>query len=389
MRVLYLDWPCYGTEDTINALNEMGHEVIRFSHSDYNHMESPAFLQAFDKFVGDTAYDFCFSYNYFPLLSNACNAHNIKYVSVTYDSPYVFLYSPTILNPVNYVFVFDSKECDTLRAGGLSNIYYIPLPVHACSNPELLRSGKKAQQFSSEISFVGSLYNETHNLFERLNGISDYTRGYLMGIMNAQLQIQGYNFLEEVLTDEILEDINKVIPYDRIRNGAEPPEYLYANYFLARKLTSMERTQLLSLAAQLAPLDLYTWNKDAMIPQAKNRGSVDYKKEMPYVFANSKINLNITLRSIKTGVPLRALDIMASGGFLLSSFQSDFLEYLIPDEDFVYFESKEDFVNKIHFYLTHEEIRKEIAMNGYEKVKEFYNHFRFFERIFEVVFPFN
>ena len=38
------------------------------------------------------------------------------------------------------------------------------------------------------------------------------------------------------------------------------------------------------------------------------------------MFANSKVNLNITLRNIKTGIPLRALDIMGAGGFLLTNY---------------------------------------------------------------------
>ena len=45
---------------------------------------------------------------------------------------------------------------------------------------------------------------------------------------------------------------------------------------------------------------------------------------MPLVFQNSKINLNITLRSIKNGIPLRAIDIMGAGGFLLTNYQNDF-----------------------------------------------------------------
>ena len=47
---------------------------------------------------------------------------------------------------------------------------------------------------SAEVSFVGSLYNEDHNLFDRLNGISDYTRGYLESIMNAQRRYMATSF---------------------------------------------------------------------------------------------------------------------------------------------------------------------------------------------------
>ena len=89
---------------------------------------------------------------------------------------------------------------------------------------------------------------------------------------------------------------------------------------------------------------------------------------MPLVFKRSKINLNITLRGIRSGVPLRAFDIMGAGGFLLSNFQADYLDMFVPGEDFVYYESKEDLLQKIDYYLTHEEERAAIARNGHDKV---------------------
>ena len=89
---------------------------------------------------------------------------------------------------------------------------------------------------------------------------------------------------------------------------------------------------------------------------------------MPLVFKQSRINLNISLRSIKSGIPLRAFDIMGSGGFLLSNYQEDFLENFTPGVDFEYYESEEDLLRKIDYYLTHEEERIAIAKNGHDKV---------------------
>ena len=72
---------------------------------------------------------------------------------------------------------------------------------------------------------------------------------------------------------------------------------------------------------------------------------------------------------MKGGVPLRAIDIMGCGGFLLSNFQSGFLDYFVPGEDFVYFENKEDLLYKIDYYLEHEEERQAIARSGHHKVR--------------------
>lgn len=65
----------------------------------------------------------------------------------------------------------------------------------------------------------------------------------------------------------------------------------------------------------------------------KKRGYIDYMKEMPVMFANSKVNLNITLRNIRTGIPLRALDIMGAGGFLLTNYCYELSEYMNDGDD--------------------------------------------------------
>ena len=386
MQILFIDWSCYGKQNAITALQEIGHTVCSFSHSDYNHIESSCFEQAFEQFVGNTYYDLCFSFNYFPLVSNACQKMNLKYISVTYDSPYVFLYSPTILNKVNYAFTFDKLECLSLRNGGITNVYYTPLPANTLQATSFSHTPEQKRRLQAEVSFVGSLYTEKHNLFDKLTNVSDYTRGYLEGMMQAQLKVHGYNFLEEALSDDILADLNKVIPFEGIRSGAETPRYLYTNYFLCRRLTAMERQQTLSAVASHTNLKLYTWTNDSSIPNANYMGPVNYQSEMPYLFANSKINLNITLRSIKSGIPLRALDIMGAGGFLLTNFQEDFLDFFVPGEDFIYYESTEDLIDKIHYLLEHDNERLEIAQNGYEKVKANHTYIVFFENIFSIVF---
>ena len=105
---------------------------------------------------------------------------------------------------------------------------------------------------------------------------------------------------------------------------------------------------------------------------------------MPYVFKCSKINLNITLRSIKNGIPLRCMDIMGAGGFLMTNFQADLLNHFVPYVDFVYFESKDDLIRKCDYYLKHEDERIKIAANGHKKVLQLHNYRTRLNEIFSV-----
>nr|MCR5421884.1 glycosyltransferase [Lachnospiraceae bacterium] len=101
-----------------------------------------------------------------------------------------------------------------------------------------------------------------------------------------------------------------------------------------------------------------------------NHGFVGPDKIAPFVYNKAKININITLRSIHTGIPLRAFEIMGSGGFLLSNYQSDFADCYIYGEDYVSYESMEDMLCKIEYYLQHDKERAEIADNGLRRTME-------------------
>lgn len=150
----------------------------------------------------------------------------------------------------------------------------------------------------------------------------------------------------------------------------ETAEWMFANYFLARKVTAMERRELLETLSGRFCVKLFTPEETPFLPKVHNLGKIDYYEDMPYAFKCARINLNISLRSIHTGMPLRALDIMGCGGFLITNYQSDFEEYFTAGEDYVYYDGKENLLELVEYYLEHEQEREQIAQNGYRKVKE-------------------
>ncbi len=386
MNVLYLDWPCFKGEDLCYTLTNHFHfQVIRFSHPDYRERMSEDFISAFHEMLLKQPIDFCISYNFYPLLAEAAHTHGIKYLSLVYDCPLVKLYSYRITYPTNYVFLFDYTLYQKLKNGGIPTVYYSTLPVNAEMIRLLLDESYDKERFRSEISFVGSLYNEEHNIFDRMyDRLDDYTKGYLDSIMRSQLQIQGYNFIEEVLSKPIVDALLQAEPYQNNPDGVETLENIFADYYINRKLTSMERIDLLTAVADQFPLKLFTLDPNATIQKANNLGPVDYYMEMPYIFHDSRINLNITLRSIRSGIPLRCMDIMGCGGFLLTNYQSDFLMHFTPDEDFVYYEGKDDLLQKIDYYLSHDEKRAAIAESGYDKVRREHNFETILSNMFEI-----
>ncbi|MBQ7506239.1 MAG: glycosyltransferase [Lachnospiraceae bacterium] len=385
MNVLYLDWPCFGVVDCMLTLEKtFSCRLTKFSHKDYLERESPDFDRAFDAAAKERRFDFAFSYNFYPLFAEGCHRHSIPYISIVYDSPFVKLYSRRLLYPTNHVYLFDNAVCQELRARGIETVHYTVLPVNSDVIRTMLKKPYDRKRTMAEVSFVGALYNEEYNLFDQLNGkLEPYMRGFLSGIMEAQLLVSGYSFIEELLTDEVVEKLEKAEPVEAYPDGMESKAYGYANYYIARKLTAMERERLLTKVGERFPLKLFTLDPDARIPGAVNMGITDYYNEMPYVFHNSRINLNISLRSIKSGIPLRCMDIFGAGGFLLSNYQADLAEAFVPGEEFVYFEDAEDLIRKIDYFLSHESERARIAENGHRKAKEKYSFEKVFRRILE------
>ncbi len=370
MKILFLDSPAFAKLDMLEAFLECGVSYSLFFHEAYNERQNSSYDQAFDEAVSKERFDFVFSFNYFPILSNCCKRHNIKYVAYVYDSPLVSLYSCTLINPCNYVFLFDKTTYLFFKNAGIPNVYYLPLAANVKRLRSLTAPLKLTERLCSDVSFVGSLYNEDHNLFERLTNLSDYTKGYLDAIMSAQQKIYGSFFLEELLHPNILNDLQASVPYSPMSDGTESAAYVYANYFLARKITSNERISLLDNISGQFQLKLFSHIPAPQIPNAEFMGTVDYYDVMPLVFKNSKINLNISLKSIYSGIPLRCMDIMGAGGFLLTNYQADFLDCFLPEEDFVFYESEYDCLKKIKYYLSHEDRRIQIIENAAGKMKE-------------------
>lgn len=367
MKLLFLDSPSYGKLDIISVFKDLGHTVVLFNHDELYEYNSIAFNHYFDDFVANQSFDFAFSFNFFPSISNGCQRNGMKYISFVYDCPQVALYSYTIINPCNYVFLFDKALYLELKQEGIETVYYLPLCVNAKRLSSIQTSESSSAHYRSDVSFVGSLYNEEHNLFDRMTTLSEHTAGYLAGIMEAQLKINGYFFIQELLTPEILADMKQAQTYITRPDGTESDAYIYAHYFIARKLTAMERERILNAVSSHFKTKLYTYHPTPLLSNCQNMGVVDYYSEMPHVFRNSKINLNITLRSIRSGIPLRAFDILGAGGFLLSNYQEDFMDCFVPGEDFDFYDGEADLLAKIDYYLSHEKERIAIAENAFHK----------------------
>lgn len=386
MKVLCIDYNMYGKADIIQAFRILGNEVDSTEIPMLHGEKTEKTRSELSDLMGKKHYDIVFTSNYYPIVSDLCEIYKSKYISWTYDSPRISLYDRSILNKCNYAFVFDSYECNALRNKGVKTVFYMPLGI----NPERINaikvSDKDRELYTSDIGMVASLYNEKHNLYDRMyDKLDDYTKGYLESTLNVQKNLFGTFILEEAICDEkILSSMYKAMPYVLSKDSIASLTYIYAYYFLARKTAYLQRIEYIKAISSMYEMKVYSPGDLSKISTVKHMGTVDYETDMYKVFQLSKINLNITLPSIHTGIPLRAMDIMGAGGFLLTNYQADFDVFFEPGVDYVYYTSLKEALDLIDYYLNHEDERNTISQNAKNKMEQCFTYTKLIEQMIEI-----
>lgn len=365
-EVVLIDWECNSQGDLQEALEANQLEVVTIKWIPGDYVNNPTFEQVLKETLNNCSCLFVVSFNYFPVVSQICEERKIKYVSWVYDCPHLTLYSKTVFFRCNYLFLFDSVLYKEFKSYGLKHVYYLPLAVNTKRLQALFQG--KTFQWKNQVSFLGSLYE--NNFYDQVEYFPEGLKGWLDGIMQAQKEVYGYNFLNELLDEAHMKEIRKYVQCGLNEHFFANDSKIFADLFLGQKVTNMERTELLTELSKNFPVTLYSGSQaEEVSGNIKKMGYVDYATEMPAVFLESKINLNISLRSIQAGVPLRVYDILGAGGFVITNYQADLIQNgFVAGEDLAVYESKKDLIAKVDYFLSHEEERMEIAEKGRRKV---------------------
>ena len=309
---------------------------------------------------------FVFSINFFPAISYTCERLKVPYVCWSVDSPVPELFSNALKNRYNRIFLFDRAQYEFFSPVNPDCIYHLPLASNVKRWEQIVLGMTDTDfiTYGADLSFVGSLYTEKCK-YDRLS-LSPHTRGFVDGLMEAQLKVFGCNFIPESLTEEVIREIADADP--------DMSRYLVAHQYIGMKLAAVERARTLRFLSEQFPLALYTRSDASKLPKADCRGGVSTLTEMPKVFHASRINLNITMRPIESGLSLRVWDVLGCGGFLMTNYQAELPEYFEIGKDLEAYESLPELSEKIRYYLSHEEERVEIAIRGYEKAAKYHSY---------------
>ena len=163
MRILFYRYNSICEADIINVFEENTFEVDSITEEMENkELEAAECLKMVSEALKKKEYSMVFSINFFPIVSEVCNIFKVPYVCWIVDSPVMELYSYSIRNKCNRVFMFDYALYEEFRNENPTGIFYLPLGANYHRLDTLISSITldEAKKFSSDIAFVGSLYTE-------------------------------------------------------------------------------------------------------------------------------------------------------------------------------------------------------------------------------------
>ena len=101
--------------------------------------------------------------------------------------------------------------------------------------------------------------------------------------------------------------------------------------------------------------------------------SVISDKNLPNVIRNSKICLNFSKsKGKKKQTKARIFEITGSGSLCITENSNELKNYFKINKEIISFDSYEELVSKIKFFLKNENLREKIAKNGYLKCRKNY-----------------
>lgn len=374
-KILFYHGGALGDQALEESMRRKGVTCIDFIRKMLDYHEDGEFATEMLEIIHREQVDAVFSYDYFPLISMLCEMNQLPYLSWIYDCPMNTLMSVTLSNQCNHIFCFDVSYAEQLGEAGAVNVYHMPLGVDKNTLDFIVAREKEKpeiiSQYQNEIAFVGNLYNGERNRIRKAD-LSEYTRGYVEGLIRSQQLVYGYNLLADSIRPEIVQEIVDKCDLKLSDKYRESPVQMAADA-IGMEVTARDREDIIRVLSTRYPVALYSSRPVEEEVKGKfltERGFADYETEMPFIFHNSKINLNITSRTIQTGIPKRVLDILACGGFCITNYQTEIAEYFEDGTDLVMYSGLGDLVAKVEYYLNHEEERRAIAKNGNRRVRE-------------------
>ena len=107
--------------------------------------------------------------------------------------------------------------------------------------------------------------------------------------------------------------------------------------------------------------------------------------DVPRIFRDSVISLNFANARGINQIKARTFEVPGAGGFLLSENAANLDKFYSPGKEIDIFIDNASLVEKINFYLSHQDRRDQVALAGYKRTAKQHTYENRFRKIIEVI----
>lgn len=232
---------------------------------------------------------------------NAIRAKGIRTAIWFTDDPYYTDVTHSIAVHYDYIFTLESNCITFYQQFGCQYVYHLPF----AADVNVFRPKHTGPQFHKDISFIGTAYWKRVEVFEKLVPYLSKKNVHISGWWWDRLP--NYSLIAEKIA----------------LNDWMSPEGTASYYIGSKIVINMHRS-----------VDEDTWNSNK-------------KYKIPALSVNP-----------------RTFEISASGAFQLTDVRQDLERCYTPGVEIATYGSGNDLVEKLEYYLEHEEERKNIALHG-------------------------
>ena len=202
------------------------------------------------------------------------------------------------------------------------------------------------KKYQCDISFIGSTCQEKCK-YNQIQNLPEYIKGYVDGLVYAQMNIYSYNLLADSMSEQFCKEFKKYADWGNLPKDYEEDSLgLIADCYIGEKCTEQERIRTLQNISEHFDMDIYTTSDMSAIPKIHNRGIAD----------------SVTM----------------------TNYQPELTEYFEIGKEVAVYESQQDLLEKIAYYLEHEDERVEIAANGRRAIEKNHQYAQRLQMMFEV-----
>jgi len=248
-------------------------------------------------------------------------------------------------------FVWDRAYLEALRKQGLRHVF----PIMLAADTSVFKPRTPVYRFN--VSFAGRMGGLEELRAYRLRTASAHVNEFVDRLIERKVSSPGRPMLH--LWAELANESFPDLAPDWNRPGIGE-----LHLHIHREGSILLRRSLLA-SIRSAGLDLFGADWD--LPGAAVHDSLDYVGGLPALYADSRINLNISAPQLEYSVNNRVFDVAAAGGFLLTDYRED-LGLVFPDFARITYEDGRELDSKIAHYLVNPEERLRLAADMHDRV---------------------